>query len=130
VVTPAGFDRAKVEGRPRSDYLVAPGLWAAIDEHDCQIRQNRQNAVVVDATGGSVRFDGFDGHTSDAHEPDVATDTQDQAGMGQPPSGILLLAAPVVETQAAIPASEQEPERDPLKILMALRAKQKLVQAA
>ena len=46
----------KTGGRPRSDFVIAPGLYPALDEHACQLRQNRQNSAVVDAIGG---FGGF-----------------------------------------------------------------------
>jgi hypothetical protein len=30
----------KIGGRPRSDFVIAPGLWSALDAHTCQNRQN------------------------------------------------------------------------------------------
>jgi hypothetical protein len=56
----------------RSDFVIAPGLWAAIDA--CQ---NRQNPAAVDTTGGFAGFGGFvtvgspdDGKSMDGGVPD------------------------------------------------------------
>jgi hypothetical protein len=51
----------KSGGRPRSDFLMADGLWAALDEHARQHRQNRQYSAAGDRVEGSVDFGGFVG---------------------------------------------------------------------
>jgi hypothetical protein len=48
--------REKTNGRPRSDFVIAPGLWAAIGAHTCQ---NRQNTAGADETAGIGGFVGI-----------------------------------------------------------------------
>ena len=79
--TAVGFCRRlqqKIGGRPRSDFVIAPGLWAAIDAHICQ---NRQNSAVDNATGG---FGGFVTPSSD-----VAPDESADVGTGLMPSVVI-----------------------------------------
>jgi hypothetical protein len=50
---------SKSGGRPRSDFLIADGLWAALDDLACQNGQYRQNSAAGAMVEGSVGFGGF-----------------------------------------------------------------------
>jgi hypothetical protein len=56
--------------------VIAPGLWAEIDAHTCQ---NRQNSAVDGATGG---FDGFVGFVTGG-----SPDDQQSLDDGMPDNG-------------------------------------------
>ena len=64
--------REKTNERPRSDFVIAPGLWAAIDAHTCQ---NRQNTAGADETVG---IGGFVGIVTTG-SPDDRQSTDDRA---------------------------------------------------
>ena len=64
--------REKTNRRPRSDFVIAPGLWAAIDAHTCQ---NRQNTAGADETVG---IGGFVGIVTTG-SPDDRQSTDDRA---------------------------------------------------
>ena len=69
-----------VGGRPRSDFVIAPGLWAAIDANTCQ---NRQNPAAVDAAEGSGGFGGFGiGGTRDDQQIVEGTPNEGSTGPG------------------------------------------------
>jgi hypothetical protein len=91
-------------GRPRSDFLIADGLWVALDDHACQNRQIRQNTTPGDPVGGSVDFGGFVGK-----DQKLAPDrTPGRVPAGQASDGNVP-AAPAASTPHMI-ASERRPD--------------------
>jgi hypothetical protein len=61
--------------------VIAPGLWAALDDRDRQNRQNRQN---VTEDMASVGFDSFGRPDTAAHQPEDGRDrVPEDAGMDQ-----------------------------------------------
>jgi hypothetical protein len=73
----------KANGRPRSDFIIAPGLFPALDAHTCQ---NRQNAAVVDATGGFGGSVGFVTGGSRDDQQSLDDGMPDNGGTGQMPT--------------------------------------------
>jgi hypothetical protein len=73
----------KTAGRPRSDFVIAPGLWAAIDANICQ---NCQNSAVVDGAGGSDGFGGFVTPPSPDDQQSLDDGMLDNGGTGQMPT--------------------------------------------
>ncbi|WP_428536426.1 DUF3987 domain-containing protein [Rhodopila sp.] len=70
----------KTDGRPRSDHLIADGLWSALDDYACQNQENCHKSADVKTEEASGGFGGFVSTDTPADQPEVSDLVADTVG--------------------------------------------------
>ncbi len=92
---------SKTDGRPRSDYLLADGLWSALDEYACQNRQNSQKSADVEMGGEVERGSGgFVSADPPADQPEVYDPKTDAIGANELDPATVVSDSPPMEEVA------------------------------